>query len=89
VCPSYFRTNLMSSMRGGDAGLAQIVTHLVEKSPISADDIAAAVVAGVDEGLELIVPDEPARAAYALKRDDPAAYTAQMRHMADGLKEQA
>ena len=89
VCPSYFRTNLMSSMRGGDEGLAQIVTQLVERSPISADDIAAAVVAGVDEGLDLVVPDEPARSAYALKRDDPAAYTAQMRHMADGLKEQA
>ena len=89
VCPSYFRTNLMSSMRGGDEGLAQIVTQLVEKSPISADDIAAAVVAGVDEGLDLVVPDEPARSAYALKSSDPAAYTAQMRHMADGLKEQA
>ena len=76
-------------MRGGDEGLAQIVTQLVEKSPISADDIAAAVVAGVDEGLDLVVPDEPARSAYVLKSSDPAAYTAQMRHMADGLKEQA
>ena len=33
VCPSYFRTNLMSSMRGGDADLAAQITRLVETVP--------------------------------------------------------
>lgn len=87
VCPSYFRTNLMSSLRGGDTDLAAHVTQLVQNSPISADDIAAAVLEGVDRGSELILPDEPAKAAYALKLADRAAYDAQMRATAARVKE--
>jgi NAD(P)-dependent dehydrogenase (short-subunit alcohol dehydrogenase family) len=87
VCPSYFRTNLMSSLRGGDTDLAAHVSQLVESSPLSADDIAAAVLEGVDRGSELILPDEPAKAAYALKLADRAAYDAQMRATAARVKE--
>ena len=70
VCPSYFKTNLMSSMRGGDADLAAQIARSIEQSPITADDIAAAVLEGIDRGDELVVPDEPARAAYSLKLSD-------------------
>jgi NAD(P)-dependent dehydrogenase (short-subunit alcohol dehydrogenase family) len=87
VCPSYFRTNLMASMSGTDTDLAEKMRALVEKSPISADDIAAAVLAGIDRGEELIFPDEPARAAYALKLTDRAAYDAQLRATAARSKE--
>ena len=87
VCPSYFRTNLMSSLRGGDEDLAAHVTLLVEQSPISADDIAAAVLQGLDREAELILPDEPAKAAYALKLADRPAYDAQMRATAARVKE--
>ena len=57
VCPSYFRTNLMSSMQGRDETLGKVIASLVENSPITADDIAAAVLEGLDRGDELIVPD--------------------------------
>jgi NAD(P)-dependent dehydrogenase (short-subunit alcohol dehydrogenase family) len=87
VCPSYFRTNLMHSMRGGDSDLAAQITRLVEKSPITADDIADAVVEGLDRGDELILPDEPARTAYALKLADRTAYDEQMRLTAARAKE--
>jgi NAD(P)-dependent dehydrogenase (short-subunit alcohol dehydrogenase family) len=89
VCPSYFRTNLMESMRGGDAALGEQMRSLVEGSTITADDIAHAVLDGVDRGEELIIPDEPARAAYALKRSDPAAYAQQMRGIAARIKERS
>ena len=85
VCPSYFRTNLMSSLRGNDEALGAVVTHLVETSPLTADDIAAAVLAGLEVGDEVILPDPAARAAYELKRGDRAAYDAQMRHQAARL----
>ena len=85
VCPSYFRTNLLSSMQGADAAIAGVVAHLVESSPLTADDIAAAVVAGVDRGDELIVPDQPARDAWDLKQRDRAAYDAVMRAQAAKL----
>jgi NAD(P)-dependent dehydrogenase (short-subunit alcohol dehydrogenase family) len=87
VCPSYFRTNLMDSMRGADTDLATHLARLVEKSPISADDIAVAVLDGIDRGLDLVVPDEPARSAYALKLGNREAYDAQMRSIAERAKE--
>jgi NAD(P)-dependent dehydrogenase (short-subunit alcohol dehydrogenase family) len=87
VCPSYFKTNLMDSMRGGDSDLAAQISRLVEQSPISADDIAEAVVEGLERGDELILPDEPARAAYTLKLTDRKAYDEQMRLTAARAKE--
>jgi hypothetical protein len=62
---------------------------MVAQSPISADDVAAAVLAGIDAGEELIVPDEPARAAYDLKRNHRDAYDTEMRRTAARMKERA
>jgi NAD(P)-dependent dehydrogenase (short-subunit alcohol dehydrogenase family) len=85
VCPSYFRTNLMASMQGSDEAVGAIIAALVDSSTITADDIAAEVLAGIDRGDELIIPDEPARRAVALKRTDRAAYDAVMRQQAARL----
>jgi NAD(P)-dependent dehydrogenase (short-subunit alcohol dehydrogenase family) len=85
VCPSYFRTNLMTSLRGADEELAGLMAHLVQSSRITADDIAAAVLDGLDLGDEIIVPDQPARDAYELKRNDRAAYDVVMRAQAAKL----
>ena len=89
VCPSYFRTSLMTHGAGSDADVSAKVAQLVEQSPITADDIAAAVLAGLDDGADLVVPDEPARQAVALKRHDRAAYDAEMRRTAARLKERS
>ncbi|HET6561816.1 MAG TPA: SDR family NAD(P)-dependent oxidoreductase [Marmoricola sp.] len=86
VCPSYFRTNLIASMEGSDRVLGTVMARLVEESSLSADDIASAVLQGIERGDELIVPDGPARAACALKRDDRAAYDAVMRDQAAKLE---
>ncbi len=87
VCPSYFRTNLLSSLRGADQALGAIVTQLVETSPFTADQIAAAILAGVEEGDEVILPDPMARAAYELKLRDRPAYDTQLRRQAARLLE--
>ena len=62
-------------------------SHATVRGDLQCAVVAAAVVAGVDRGDELIVPDEPARAAYALKLADRAGYDAQMRATAARLKE--
>ena len=85
VCPSYFRTNLMSSLRGEDTALAEVMTRLVDTSPTTAEDIAAAVLAGLDRGDEVIVPDRAAQDAWALKQHDRPAYDAVMRAQAAKL----
>ncbi len=87
VCPSYFQTNLMTSMRGDDPDVAAKVAAMVDGSPFTADDIAAAVLEGIGADTELIIPDEPARTAYDLKRSDRAAYDAVMRKTAERMKE--
>jgi NAD(P)-dependent dehydrogenase (short-subunit alcohol dehydrogenase family) len=85
VCPSYFRTNLMSSMQCRDEALGKVIARLVESSPLTADDIAAAVLAGLDTGDELILPDQPARDAYGLKQRNRAGYDQVMRAQAARL----
>jgi NAD(P)-dependent dehydrogenase (short-subunit alcohol dehydrogenase family) len=87
VCPSYFRTNLMASLEGSDTALGEIVRGLVERSPITAEQVAAAVLAGIDAGDDLIVPDEPARQAFSLKWSDRSAYDQVMRAQAAKLEE--
>ena len=77
----------MDSLRGADEALGAVVTQLVERSPLTADDIAAAVLAGIDAGDEIILPDPAARAAYELKQRDRAAYDVQMRHQAARLEQ--
>jgi NAD(P)-dependent dehydrogenase (short-subunit alcohol dehydrogenase family) len=86
VCPSYFRTNLMASLRGSDQAVGAVVAQLVESSPLTADDIAVEVLAGLDRGEEVIVPDQPARDAWALKQADRPAYDAVMRAQAAKLE---
>ncbi len=85
VCPSYFRTRLVENLQGSDVAVGSVIGALVASSSVSADDIAAAVLAGVEAGDELILPDEAARAAYGLKVADRAAYDAVMRKQAARL----
>ena len=89
VCPSYFRTGLVDRMQGADTALGAVIGQLVESAPLGPDEIAAAVLAGIDRGDELILPDPAARAAYALKTTDRAAYDVQLRHQAARLEELA
>ncbi len=87
VCPSYFRTGLVDAMRGEDAALGAVIAQLVAGAPWGPDEIAAAVIEGIDRGDELILPDPAARAAYDLKLTDRPAYDAQMRRQAARLEE--
>ena len=83
VCPSYFRTNLMSLTPGAPTRRwSAVVAGSCESSLVTADEIAAAVLAGMERGDEVILPDEAARQAWELKQHDRAAYDAVMREQA-------
>jgi NAD(P)-dependent dehydrogenase (short-subunit alcohol dehydrogenase family) len=85
VCPSYFRTGLVDAMQGEDKAVGAVIGQLVANAPLGPDDIAAAILAGLDDGAELILPDDAARQAYALKLADRPAYDALMRKQAARL----
>jgi NAD(P)-dependent dehydrogenase (short-subunit alcohol dehydrogenase family) len=85
VCPSYFRTPLIENMQGSDTAVGQVIGALVANSPLGPDDIATEILAALERGEELILPDEAARAAYGLKTTDRASYDAMMRKQAARL----
>ena len=97
VCPSYFRTGLVEHMQGrrshggaepptvSDSAVGEVIGALVANAPLGPDEIAAEVLAALDRGEELILPDDDARAAYRLKVGDRAAYDAVMRKQAARL----
>ncbi|GAB2979644.1 SDR family NAD(P)-dependent oxidoreductase [Nocardioides montaniterrae] len=89
VCPSYFRTALIEGAQGRDAALVSTIGKLVANAPRGPEEIARAILEGIDRGEELIVPDPEARAAYDLKRSDRAAYDQVMRAQARKLGEDA
>jgi hypothetical protein len=61
------------------------MARLVESAPLGAEEIAAAVLDGIDRGEEVILPDPAARAAYDLKLKDRASYDHVMRDQARKL----
>ena len=85
VCPSYFRTGLVEKMQGSDTAVGEVISGLVAAAPLGPDEIAAAILEGLDRGEELILPDEAARAAYALKLSDRRGYDQVMRRQAARL----
>ncbi|WP_426245490.1 SDR family NAD(P)-dependent oxidoreductase [Nocardioides sp. LHG3406-4] len=89
VCPSYFRSGLADHLTGSDGAVGAVVAKLVKESPWGPDDIARAVIEGIERGDELILPDQAARAAYTLKTTDRATYDAMMRAQARKLEERA
>lgn len=89
VCPGFFRTGLLDSLEGEDAAVGAVISHLVSGSSYGPEQIAESILAGLDAGTELILPDDPGRQAYALKQHDREGYDAVLRHQAAGLERAA
>lgn len=68
VCPSFFRTNLMESLRTPDAGMRKSFDRLLDTSDITAEDIAGMVFNAVQRGEFLCLPHKKGRNAWWMKR---------------------
>ena len=71
VCPSYFRTRLIENMQGTDTAVGQVIGGLVAAAPLGPEDIAAAVLEGMDRGDELILPDDGGAGGVRAQADRP------------------
>lgn len=89
VCPSYFRTKLADSIQGEDTQMGAVARRLIEKSPRTADDIAAGVISGINKRQFLIIPDRPALLAWRTKRFARPLYDRQMRKIATRARDRA
>ncbi|MDX2356420.1 SDR family NAD(P)-dependent oxidoreductase [Dietzia sp. PP-33] len=78
LCPSFFRTNLASSLNSSDPAASGFASKLIDRSERGADEIAAEVMAGLDAKQFLILPDPDARKSYRGKRFMPAVYARTM-----------
>ncbi|GAA1054533.1 SDR family NAD(P)-dependent oxidoreductase [Dietzia natronolimnaea] len=78
LCPSFFRTNLASSLNSSDPAASGFASKLIDRSERGANEIAAEVMTGLDAKEFLILPDPDARKAYRGKRFMPAAYARTM-----------
>jgi NAD(P)-dependent dehydrogenase (short-subunit alcohol dehydrogenase family) len=68
VCPSFFRSNLASSLGGDDPLMDAVAAKLISRAPLDAPQIAARVIRGVDARKFLVLPDRAGRVAYWTKR---------------------
>ena len=68
VCPTFFRTNLTASLRGKDEQAQKSAAKLIDRAKVTADDIAAVVLKGVEKNRHIILTDRNGKVAYAAKR---------------------
>ena len=68
VCPSFFRSNLASSLGGDDPLMDAVAAKLISRAPLDAPQIAARVIKGVDSRKFLVLPDRAGRITYWTKR---------------------
>ncbi|MBZ4422154.1 SDR family oxidoreductase [Myxococcus sp. RHSTA-1-4] len=68
VCPSFFKTNLGDSLRTTDPRLGATMARLLERSAITADDIANDVFRAVEKREFYVLSHAEGRRAWLLKR---------------------
>lgn len=72
VCPAFFRTNIGRNSRASASAGGIDITKLVDRSKVSADDIARAIIEAVAKGDPYVVPTLDAKVMWYLRRLAPA-----------------
>ncbi|MEM7053024.1 MAG: SDR family NAD(P)-dependent oxidoreductase [Pseudomonadota bacterium] len=74
LCPAFVKTDLTSTMRAPDDNYAKRVNRWMEKSGVSADDVAGLVMRAVEKPKFLLLTHSDTRWLYRLKRWFPGLY---------------
>jgi NAD(P)-dependent dehydrogenase (short-subunit alcohol dehydrogenase family) len=86
VCPGFFRTNLAASVASDDPVTAGLTTSLINRSEVSADEVAQAVLEGLDAGDHVILPDPESRLTVEAKRNHRDVYEQQQFAFAHNIR---
>lgn len=86
LCPGFIRTPLAQSLAGSDAAMDAIAARLINKSPYTAEQVAAAVIKGLDGRKMVILPDPAARKAVWTKRFARPLYDREQRKFGARIK---
>lgn len=87
VCPSFFKTNLGDSLRTTDPRIGATMARLLNRSKITADDIANDIFQAVEQKRFYVLPHAEGRAAWRMKRLLPrGVYARIMRKSAERMR---
>ncbi len=82
LCPTFFPTNIIRDGLYSTSGMRKFGEKMMERSKLTAEDVARLCIAGVEAGDLHIVPMRDGRWLWRLKRVSPAAYRFLNRRMA-------
>lgn len=68
LCPAFFKTNLSESMRSGNPAMKAVVNKLLERSSITAKDVADKAFKAVQAGKFMIQTHSEGKQVFRLKR---------------------
>ncbi len=74
LCPTFFPTNLMQSFRAPDPRQRQLAEGLFARARATADEVAAAGIAGLEAGRLVTIPQRDGRLMRAFKGVAPETY---------------
>ncbi len=83
VCPAFFQTNLLGTMRCSSEGGVTVASKLMASSNITADDIAKQVFDQSAQGKHIILTHKREKLMWRIKRYLPALYFSLMKKMAN------
>jgi len=89
ICPSFFKTNLTESVGDSDKQLVENIQRYMEKSAISADDIADMIYAAVEDKQLFLLPHDKAKEAWLFKQNQPDLFFAESVKYGQNLKDKA
>lgn len=85
VCPSFFRTGLAASLAGTDQAMDHIARRLIDRAPLSADQVADTAMRGIDARRPVITTDRLGRMAWRAKRFARPLYRREQRRNAERM----
>ena len=74
VCPSLFRTNLSESLMNAKEGQQEVIDQQMEKSSMTAEDIAEKIVSAVKANQFMLLPHKTSWFHWGVKRVSPSLY---------------
>ena len=74
VCPSLFRTNLSESLMNAKEGQQEVIDQQMEKSSMTAEDIAEKIVSAVKANQFMLLPHKTSWFHWGVKRLSPSLY---------------
>ncbi len=84
VCPAFFETNLLENMKSTVDGVHENVTRFMQRSDISAADIASEIFTAVAEQQFMVLPHKMVQEQWQYKRTKPEEFAEMMK--VEGLK---